>query len=455
MKHLFCSCMMIATFSLFISCKTMDQNNSKSKSVTDRVLTGGHCSRIDGGYENLIAIATAVSDKGEQATIIFGGGNHATDDLGATFPWSYIKNGKLYGVGFNDMTVAVVKGNQKRLFNFAAPFQDKELSLGWEDKKQSKPSALGIEWTSQEKDTNGRILSFTFNSQKTNVFPAVGQAGSNHSGEIGFQLFVNNTERVERHEGFKRKAALWDMITSFGQSDECAHPQDQDVQDFCKLASLDGVPLIEDELPGLALGEYPFILDQSKKSFIKISDQGQAEYYTIKSLVGTLERSLIDIIAVKNYCFDIIDFEKILTMHMQYDYLALFPSTPGVNGCPRDGFVGYISGLLNAKKPGATAARLMNDFVKRNATSGFFLSEKGEGDSINLRAYDKIKNVRDIEKIKEFNFATNAGLEYNWNAMPVGPGIFDRRIVELSSQESSCLWYGMLETQRLPEDPKP
>lgn len=443
------------TVFIFFSCKTTSQDNSRSKGITDRVLTGGHCSRVDGGYENLVAVAKAVNDKGEEATIVFGGGNHATEDLGATFPWTYFRNGKLYGIGFNDMTVAVIKGTQKKVFNYSAPFEDKELSMGWEDKNKSKSSSLKITWTSQEKDTNGRISSFTFANQKANVFAASGNSVSNASGEFSFQLFVNNNERIARHEGFKRRAALWDMITEFGQSDQCINPPDQDVKDFCMLAGLDGVPLVEDDLPGLALGEYPFVLDQSKKSFLNIIDHGQQEIYTIKSIVGGLERSLIDIIAAKNYCFDIVDFEKLLTMHMQYDYVAVFPASPGTNGCPQEGFVGYISSLLNAKQPGATAARLMNDFVRRNATSGFFISEKGEGESINLRAYEKLKNVRDIENVKELGFSQNSGIEYNWNEMPVGPGIFDRRIVELKDAQTSCQWYGMLETQRLLGDPKP
>ena len=449
----------LAIAAIFVSCKQRTpEQGSRAKGISDRVLSGGHCSRIDGGYENLVAVGKAKSDDGEEVTIVFGGGNHATNDLGATFPWAHVVGGEMFGIGFNDMSIALISKADTRIFNFAAPFADKDLSVGWEDRKKEKKSMLDIGWYPEGPSSDSaRIKSFTFARQQAKTFPGLGAIGRSEIAEISYQLFVKNTERVDRREGFKRKGSLWDLLTHFAQTDTCENPADPDMEEMCKLGGAKGNFEVDNDIPGLALGEFPFSLDatQSNPSTLTLTYEGKTRKYQITSLIGGLERSIINIVAVKNFCFDIIDFEKLLTMHMQYDYISLHPATPGQNGCGRESFAGYISGLLNHNEPGALAASMMNDFVKRNATSGVFLAADGEKESVNLLSYNQIKNVRDIEAVKELNFVKGDGHEFNWIDMPVGPGIFDRRIVELKEQNTGCTWFGMLETQRLPTDPVP
>lgn len=341
---------------------------------------------VDGGYENLVGVGQ--TENGER--FVIGGGNHASGDLGATFPWVTDNSGKLQGHGFNDMMVSL--GNKFYMFRY--PFTKQKI-----DQKVLRDLII-------DRDSNGRIKTL---SMKVEAFEV--ELGRSRRVRLEVVLAVTqNGQAVVKKEGFKRFDVLPGFMRIFESFDS-------------KLQSL-----------GLLLTESALVFDVARDSWIAVSyPDGKKKKYQVSSFLGALEKSSINITATK---------KTALTLHMQYDYVAFYPVD--TNRCGDKGFVAYISGLLN-RNQGALQSALDRHFLRKYGSSAFFIGPDGLNEDLSsIQSYGSMKTVQDVLKIKELNLRSGrvlGGVEH-----ALGPGVFDRKLVEFTGH-NGCVYAGMLEIQ--------
>lgn len=372
---------------------------------------------LNGGYENFVGTGTASGKDNQEVRVVFGGGNHASGNLGATFPWSKSAGNRLYGLGFNDMMIKV--GN--RLFTHERTFEKQPTSeLVLKD--------LILHYNSDDK---------VYQISMSEIFHEV---YSGHDYMVEFVLHVVEGRRiVERGEGFKRFKIK--ALKKLGKY----------------IKKYFGINI--DQAPGLNLSERALVLDSDQYSRITVTslDGKTSEEYKIDSFFGGLEKSEIHIYAAR---------EPDLRAHMKYDYIGLYPESPE---CGNYGIVAYISGILNHEQTPKnplwswlwrdvpflpqiklpTLQSLMHDFALKKGSSGFFMTADGDDVPIdNIHQYVKLESISDIAEIDVLRFTTRKGKEYPELTHKLGPGTFHRKLIEIMRVDG-CKFYGMLETQTL------
>ena len=370
---------------------------------------------VTGGYENFVASGQTADGQ----NIVFAGGNHASGDLGGTFPWASRKNGRLVGMGFNDMQLRL--GN--RMFVFSQKFEKIPTT-------KHVPRALQI-----VRAGNGSIIRLSMDTKAEEVNPDTGNVLDSNI-RLAFVVHVKQGDNiVTRREGFKRFDAFSGAVEAMGCKGFPVLPQPDNLI-FCSLLThyawtLENLGL---SAPGLVLTEAALRLDPLKESRVSITSSARrTETIRLASLFGGLEKSSITVVASKH---------KTLDLHMQYDYVALFPQNP--ENCGYTGTVAYISGLLN-RDQGLLQSVLDKKLVRKYASSAFVIDQNGDHMALkNIERYNAIKSAGDVLRMTEFGAASTAELPGLRHTFDVGS--FHRRMITLTDR-FDCTYSGMLETQ--------
>jgi hypothetical protein len=361
---------------------------------------------LDGSYENFVG--TGISKDG--TTLAFGGGNHASQGLGDSFPWADDDHGVVIGLGFNDM--AVLAGDT--IVSYGVPFRKRD------------PSTVIPRGFQLERDTSGEVRALRMS------VPAVARAATAPEGSPGEAVtleldlhFVQGSHLVMRDEGTRRiesypeDAFHWTCVTlHLG----CRIEQALRSWDLGRPSPSGGLLLTD-----VALG-----LDPAQDSTVRISSAGTDHSYVLSSFSGGLETGRIGILAARK------PRERLF---IRYDYSSFFPLK--ARGCDNRGVVTYISGVLNGDR--GVIHRIANRYAAELGSSAFFMD--ADGRDADLKDVDdnvKIHSVSDLLAIRSLGLAS--GEELPGQYLALGPGTFHRRLIHLKDRQG-CERYGMLETQ--------
>jgi hypothetical protein len=364
--------------------------------------------RLEGSYENFVGAGR--SEDGVR--LAFGGGNHASEGLGDSFPWAEDDHGVLIGLGFNDM--AVLAGDS--IISFGFPFQKRDPSVIVPRGFLLKRGAAGeIQGLQMSVDATARLVTDPEGSpgEPVHLTMDLHLLQGSHT--------VIRDEGTRRIGGYPGDAVHWACVTL-----HFACRLDRELHDWdMRRRSPPG---------GMLLTDVALRLDPLEASTVRIQGGKSDRTYVVASFSGGLETGRIGILASRS------PRERI---YAKYDYSTFFPADPAP--CDNRGVVTFISGILDSNR--GILHRIANLYATEQGSSAFWMDPDGKDDDLrDIDDHKKIHSVADLLAIGSLGLTE--GEELPGQYLALGPGSFHRRLIRLKDKHG-CERFGMLETQDL------